>query len=484
MSATGRDTASRERALLVLVAVGALLSGASVTMLTVALPVVVRDLGATAVTSTWLLLVPFLVTAVLMVPCGRLADARGHRPVFLGGLVVTTVSAPVAALAATSSVLLVAGAVQAVGLAMVLCGAGAIVASTFTGRRLGRAMGVYVAGISASQVLGPAAGGLIADTLGWRWLYWVQIPVGVAAVAAAAVLVPGPPRGVDGPRRSLDLPGCLVLAAVVGTCLGALAGLQELSAAGIVVPVLAGCSLLLLPLLYLTQRRARDPILPPVLLRSRAFLLLHAGTMVSMLPRFVSVTAAGLYFQTVLLDPARTAGLKVLPLPLAITAGSLLADRAARRYGPAVAGSGAAAAMAAGALLLAATADAGLPYGWALAGLTVLGGGAGVHAAVCSTLLIRRTGPGDGGSANGLRLTLMTVAEVVLLAGGLALVTAGLPEPLRAAFYAAALTDPAHRAVLADGFTALFVATAVAAVVAGLAVAAARDRTAPEGGDR
>lgn len=468
-----RAGARFEAGVLALVTASVLLAGSAITALAVALPVVVRDLGATPLQATWLLLLPFLVTSILLVPCGRLADVAGARPMFTGGFLLFAAGAVLSALSRSAEHLLAAGLVHSVGAAMVLCNTGAVVGAVFGGPRLGWAMGIYLAGVSMSQVLAPALGGLVADAFGWRWLYWAQLPPAVLCILAGSRLLTGG-RGGRGGRRSSDPWGSVLLAVTLGAWLAALSRVQEPAQSGPPAPALAGVGLLSAVALYVVERRVPDPILPMRLLRSRSFLLSNVANMTSMLPRFVSVTAAALYFQAVHLDPARTAGLRVLPLPVGITVGSLVADRLARRWGEVSTGLAAAGAMAAGSLLMAAVTATGAGYGWSLAGLLVLGLGAGAFATVTSTLIIRRAPSGDIGSVNGMRLTLMNCAESVALAGGLAVVTAALAPEDRTRFYGAGIADPAVRDVLAGGFSALFVLTALAALVSGLLLTGAR----------
>ncbi|MDX2937928.1 MFS transporter [Streptomyces ipomoeae] len=464
---TARERRSFELRILSLVTLSIFLVVASTSVLAIALPTVARHFGASAFESTWLLLMPSLVQTCFLILFGRVADLVGLRWMFLSGLGVFTAAAVLSGFAASVVMLIALGAVQAVGAAMVMCNTGAIVGAVFPGRRLGRAMGVYLAGVSVAQMIAPSVGGLVTGTVGWRWLYWGQVPFALGCVVLGARYLAALPRTPDR-TRSLDVRGALTLSLMSGFLVYGVSSVQSSGLRSWEVVVGLAVSVALVPVLIVVESRAEDPILQARLLRRGSFLLANLSNLLSVLPRFETVLIAGLYYQTVLGDSAVTAGLKVLPLPVGITVGSLVADRVAARRGMRVTAIQASVTMAAGLGLLALSFSGGRPYGWHLLALLAIGLGAGVFSTVNSTLIIREAPPGEIGTVNGIRLTVMNVGGSVALAAGLTIATSSLPADARSAFYEATVEPGTGTGALMHGFELLFVVMIVAALASGL----------------
>ncbi|MEW2397217.1 MFS transporter [Streptomyces sp. NPDC046862] len=464
---TARERRSFELRLLSLVTLSIFIVVASTSVLTIALPTMARHFGASAFESTWLLLMPSLVQTCLLILFGRIADLVGLRWMFLAGLGIFTVSALLSGLATSVVMLIVLSAVQAVGAAMVLCNTGAIVGAVFPGQRLGWAMGVYLAGVSVAQMIAPSVGGLVTGTFGWQWLYWGQVPFALGCIVLGAKYLGSLPRSSER-KRSLDVWGGFTLSVMSGFLLYGVSSVQSSGLRSWQVAVGLAVFAALIPVLIFVESRAQDPILQARLFRRGSFLLANLSNLLSVLPRFETVLIAGLYYQTVLGDSAVAAGMKVLPLPVGITVGSLVADRIASRTGMRTTAIQASVTMAAGLGLLALSFSYGRPYGWHLLALLAIGLGAGVFSTVNSTLIIREAPPGEIGTVNGIRLTIMNVGGAVALAGGLSIATSSLPVTARSAFYEAKVPPDTGIGVLTHGFNLLFVVMIAVALASGL----------------
>jgi MFS family permease len=458
---------SFEAGILGLVTLTVFIVVASTSVLSIALPTVARHFRASAFEATWLLLMPSLVQTCFLISCGRVADMTGLRWMFLAGLGVFTASAVLSGLATSAAMLIALAAVQAAGAAMVLCNTGAIVGAVFRGPRLGWAMGIYLAGVSVAQMIAPSVGGLVTGTWGWRWLYWGQAPLGLVCIALGAKYLAALQRGPER-KRFLDIWGGCTLSVMLGFLLFGVSSLQSSGPRSWQVTLGLSVFAALVPVLVVAETRARDPIIQFALLRRRSFLFANLSSLLSALPRFESVLIAGLYFQTVLGDSAVLAGLKVLPLPVAITVGSLAANKIALRVGLRTTGVYASIAMAAGLGLLALSFSAVWSYAWNLAAFLVIGLGAGVFATVNSTLIMREAPPGEIGTVNGIRLTLVNVGGSIALGAGLAIATGSLPVGARSAFYEATASLRTDVGPLVHGFNLLFVLMIAVALAGGL----------------
>ena len=172
-------------------------------VVTVALPAIREDLGATLQSLEWTINAYTLAFAVMLIPGAALGDRFGRRRLFLIGLSLFTASSAAAALAPTTGALVAARALQGIGGAIVAPLTLTLLADAFPENRRGAALGIW-SGISGTGVaLGPIVGGAVVDGISWHWIFWINVPIGLALLPVAARVL----RESHGPSRTLDLPG-------------------------------------------------------------------------------------------------------------------------------------------------------------------------------------------------------------------------------------------------------------------------------------
>ena len=363
-----------------LLSLGACCFGLSMVMLdntvvNVAVPSVQRDLGASVSGLQLVLDAYVLVFASLLLTAGSLGDRYGRKRVFLTGLVVFTVGSALCGVAPNLPALVGARAVQAVGGAALLPSSLAVLAATFPDpKERVQAIGLW-SGVSASALAaGPVVGGLLVDSFGWRSVFYVNLPVGVAAFGVAGRIMT---ESRNPAASRLDLPG-LLLAVVALACLTY--ALIEGNARGwgspLIVGLLAtGC--LGLVAFLLVERRRREPMLALRLFRQPAF---SSANIVALLVGFALlgfVFFNTLYFQAVQGYSPLQAGLRSLPNTLAVVVMAPIAGRLASRFSyrvPVVAGL----LLAAAALLLLTRIEVDTPYASLWWRLAMLGAGLGL----------------------------------------------------------------------------------------------------------
>lgn len=171
----------------------------------VALPTIQRDLTAGISGLQWIVDGYTLAFAALLLTGGILGDRYGRRRIFLAGLVVFTAASALSGLSQTTAELIAARALQGLGAALLVPGTLSIIAATFTGRERGMAIGLWGAVSGLAVAIGPVIGGLLVQSGSWRSVFFLNIPVGLAALALALAVVP---ESRDASRtRRLDLPG-------------------------------------------------------------------------------------------------------------------------------------------------------------------------------------------------------------------------------------------------------------------------------------
>ena len=339
-----------------------------VTIVAVALPAIRVDLGFSVEGLQWVVSAYTLVFGGLLVVAGRAGDLFGRRRLFTWGLAVFGLASLACGLAPSAEALVALRAVQGLGAAVVAPNGLSILTATFPeGPARRRAVAVWTAAAAGGGAAGWVVGGLLAGAAGWRWIFLVNAPVGLAAaVLARRVLAES-----RGERRALDLSGALTLTTGIGLLVAAV----EREAWPLLVAAAA-----LLSTFVLIERRVADPLVPLGVLRARPFPAAVAAAAA------VTATTTPPMFLAVLvlqrahgLTPLET-GLACAPVNLAVIAGSLLGSRWLARAGAGRAMGAGLVAIASAATVLASTGALAAM----LVAFVVMGGGLGV-ASVAST---------------------------------------------------------------------------------------------------
>ena len=229
----GGATRSRNRRplLLAALALGLLLSELDQFVLATALPTIIGDLHA--VGSLLWVNTAFVLTGTLAMPAyGLLGDRLGRRTVFMAALAIFVLGSVLGGLAPSMPVLIAARAVQGLGGGGLLILVQAIVADVVAARERLPYLTAIDAVFAVAAVSGPVIGGALAETVGWRWAFWINLPVGVVAIVAAAVLVPASPRPARTPRPELPRYGLTSRNATLATGAGLLLGLAVFGTVG------------------------------------------------------------------------------------------------------------------------------------------------------------------------------------------------------------------------------------------------------------
>lgn len=342
----GRDGSHKWR-VLATVGIGVFMATLDSSIVNVSLPVIAHHFGAALSGAVaWVVIAYLVVVAALLLTSGRVADLVGKRPVWTLGLCVFTLGSGLCGAAGSLGMLVGARAVQGVGGAMMLALSGALLVDAFPRAELGRALGWNAVIVGVGIGLGPSLGGIITDHLSWRWIFFVNLPVGALGIVASLRALPrglghdlDPGVVADSPHRreGLDLLGAALLAmGLAALTLGASFGPAWGWGSPRIVASFAVAAVAL-ALLAPTERRARDPILAPALFRNRAFFIAAAGQTLAFFGLFAVAFLLPFYLIELRgFDPEK-AGLLLTPLPLSLAAvgpvAGTLADRLGRHEG-------------------------------------------------------------------------------------------------------------------------------------------------------
>ncbi|ORW84542.1 MFS transporter [Mycobacterium sp. IEC1808] len=413
-------TAGNNSLALAVLLAGAFMALLDSTIVNVAVPTIRTSLGASNSTLSWIVSGYALAFGLALVPAGRIGDRIGHKWVFIGGLSLFTLSSLACGLAQEDGQLIAARAVQGLAGGVFYTPINALIQLMFVDRQRGRAFSLRAATIGVSMACGPLAGGLIIQAFGagagWRLIFAINIPIGVLAVVAAMVLLPGTAenRGI-----AADWPGLGLLSAGLVALLTALIEGQQLGwpicaylsmAAGFAAIVLFG----------LWERRVEnlggDPVVPPRLFNHRSFaggLLIGFVDFAAFMSIFFTIA---MLWQAGLGHSALQSGLVVMPFAVGITIGAARSGAFAARFGRValvVALGLVAGGMTAAWLVLAVT-PATSYSGWQLmAPLLVAGVGNGVFIAANLDFIVATVEPADAGAASGVVCTTQRVGSSI-----------------------------------------------------------------------
>jgi EmrB/QacA subfamily drug resistance transporter len=366
-------------------------------VVTVALPSIRADLGATLASLEWTVNAYTLTFAVMLIPAAALGDRFGRRRVFVTGLALFTAASAAAALAPSTGVLVAARALQGAGGAVVAPLSLTLLAAAFPAQRRGVALGVW-SGISGLGVaLGPLVGGAVIDAFSWHWIFWINVPLGLALVPVAARVL----GESHGPGDRLDLPGiALVGAGLLGIVLGLVRGQSDGWTSPLIVASLAAGIAVLAAFVW-WERRSPAPMIPLELFRSRTFSVTNALGFVMYFGTFGSIFLITQLAQFVMGFSPLEAGVRMLVWTGATMIVAPIAGATAERVGPRAFIASGLALQGAALAWMAAAAAPGVTFGALVIPFAMAGVGMALTFAPSASAILGSVAPGRAGTASG-----------------------------------------------------------------------------------
>ncbi|MFF8271201.1 DHA2 family efflux MFS transporter permease subunit [Streptomyces sp. NPDC016562] len=403
----GTDTKLRGPAVWALVLTGAasFMAALDNLVVTTALPAIRSDLGGKLEDLEWTVNAYTLTFAVLLMFGAALGDRFGRRKLFIAGLAVFTGASAAAALSPGIDALIAARAVQGVGAAIMMPLTLTLLTAAVPAARRGMALGIYGAVTGLAVASGPLIGGSLTEHISWQWIFWLNVPIGLALIPLARLRL----AESTAPGSRLDLPGTLLIS---GGLFGIVYGLVNANAEGwtsapVLTSLIAGTALVG-GFIYHGFTSA-NPMLPMRLFRNRGFLGINLASLLMFLGMFGSIFLLSQFLQGVSGYSPTEAGLRMLPwtgMPMIVAPISgILSDRIGGR--PVVATGLALQAVGLGWFAMILSAD--LSYAAQLPALIISGIGMGMYFAPASNVLMSTVGPADQGKASGTNNALREV---------------------------------------------------------------------------
>ncbi len=426
-----------------------------VSVTNVALPSISRGLQLSSAQYQWTVSAYVLMSGGLLLLGGRVADLFNRRKAFLTGAGLFTAASLVSGIAVSPWMLILARAAQGAGAALLTPGALSIIMTTYTGAQRQKALAIWGAVGSTGIAVGVLFGGILTSALGWRSVFFINLPIGIAVVAGTIHSV-APGTSAPHALRRLDIRGAATL---VAGLLSLVYGIEQTRTDGWTsvatwAPLAAAAALL--AMFVRLERRAASPLVPPSTWRIRS--LVSASAVMAGVTGVVvgAIFLASLYLQQVIGSSAVVAGVEFLPLAAAITAGAVAGSKLIAHLSPRTIIAGGLLVMAGGVLLLASSSGGTSYAADVLPSFLLIGAGVGPMFVAISVAAMSGVKDEQSGLASGVMMTgheigaALGVAALTAVAGDITS-RSGLVSGFGDAFAAAAI-----------GLGALFVLTLLA----------------------
>jgi EmrB/QacA subfamily drug resistance transporter len=452
--------------LLSVTSLGVILATLNLSTLNVALPEVVNHFHAGAVTSSWILLSYMLVNTIFILVFGKLSDIYGRRGMYLFGLLEFTIVSFLCGFSPNAWVLILLRAFQAIGGALIITNTTPLITDAFSEKKLGTALSINILVASVAQLIGPVVGGYLVYTLGWRWVFWFNVPVGIVGILWGMVTL----KSVPGKAKAekIDWLGNITVFLGLG---GLILAISEGGVSGwSSIPVILGFVLFVIfsGCFFWVERHSKFPMIDFSLFNDRAYAMANLATFLNSLARSSVVLLIALFYQVVYLENPFAAGLKVLPVTIGMIIGSPIVGALSAKYSARLLTTIGLLGTCMGMLILVCNIGVHSSLFWISLGQLLIGVGTGVFQTP-NTQSIMLTVPHERrGVANGIRSMLQNMGAVISTALSLMIVTSTLPPRLKDAIYTGAgahlVTADVH--LIANGYRVAFLLMLLLTVLA------------------
>jgi EmrB/QacA subfamily drug resistance transporter len=368
-----------------------------------------EDLGASLEQLEWTVNAYTLSYAVFLLTAAAVGDRFGRRLVFAVGIGVFTLSSAAAAIAPSTDALIAARAFQGLGGAVITPLSLTLLSETFAAEKRGLALGIW-SGVSGLGVaLGPVVGGAVVEGFSWHWIFWLNVPIGIALIPAALAVL----RESRGPNATLDLPGvALASSGLLGVVFGIVRA-QELgwTSTPVIASIAAGVALLAAFAVW--EARTRTPMLPMRFFRNRAFAATNGVSLAMFFGAFGAIFLLAQFFQVAQGYSPLEAGLRTLPwtaMPIFVApVAGILSDRIGSR--PLMAAG--LALQAAGLSWIAIVTEPTMPYALVVPAFVMTGSGMAMVFAPAANAVLGSVRPDQAGQASGATNTIREIGGVL-----------------------------------------------------------------------
>lgn len=387
----------KELMIVIVISLGSFMSGLDVTIVNIALPSISEAFDVSTVTVSWVINAYLIILVSLLLAASRLGDIKGYRNLFLVGFVVFTAGSALCGLAPSIGILILSRMLQAVG-GTIIAALGAVMVTSYLAPSLrGQALGIVAMFTMLGAAMGPVLGGFLTSAFSWRFIFYVNLPVGIIAILLGIHMLPRlSPVASD---AKLDTPGVALVFIALSTLIYGLTSLTGTNQTGAVVALIV--SVVFWALFYLRERRAPEPLITLGLFANRAYSLQNVNVMLIQMGMAGVMILMPFFLELVKHLPTDNAGTILLALPIGMILTSPLAGRFSDIIGtkkPIITGF----VVSALALLLLALISPSTSVGHIVIYLFLLGAGSGIAYAPLNSAVMGESPVKERGTSSGL----------------------------------------------------------------------------------
>jgi EmrB/QacA subfamily drug resistance transporter len=318
-------------AVVMIVAIGVFMATLDTSIVNISLPAIAAYFSVLLSGAVeWVIIAYLVATAAVLLTAGRLADMVGRKGVWSAGLIIFTVGSALCGAAPNLGILIAARLFQGIGGALLMAVSPALLTSAFPEHERGRALGLNAITVSLGVTVGPTLGGFITQSFSWRWIFYVNVPIGIIGLILTLRILTERVR--QSPGR-FDPLGALLLAAGLASLTAGLSFGQELGWSSPLILVLLGIGLIMLVILLFVELRVSNPIMVLSLLKNHVFASALFSLILSFLALFAISFMLPFYLEELRSFSAQDAGLLLTPLSLVIAVVAPISGSLADRFG-------------------------------------------------------------------------------------------------------------------------------------------------------
>jgi EmrB/QacA subfamily drug resistance transporter len=467
-----KKMSSKDLMIVIVIGLGSFMAGLDATIVNIALPTIAKFFEVPTVTASWVLNAYLIIMVSLLLAVSRIGDMKGYRNLFLAGFALFTLGSMLCGIAPTMGVLILSRMLQAVGGAIISALGAVMVTSYLSPEVRGQALGIVAMFLMLGAALGPVVGGFLTSTFSWRYIFYVNLPVGIVAVLLGMKILPR--LDPVAPNAKLDLPGIVLLFLALGSLVIGLTSIQGsnnfIGIAALVV------SLLLWLLFFVQERQGAESLINISLFKNRAYSIQNINILLIQMAMAGVMVVMPFFLELVKKIPTDNAGAVLLALPVGMIMTAPIAGKFSDVIGtkkPIIAGF----AICAAALFFLSTISAGTSIGHIGIYLFLLGAGTGIAYSPLNSAVMGEAPAEDRGSTSGLMRVMTNIGSTLGVAGVMLVATVAAGPKIAEV---TANTIPATE--LAGAFDAAFFFCMVLEVAGVVLMLAVRERK-PSGGN-
>jgi len=318
--------------ILINVLIGATMSALDVSIVNVAMPTLKTEFNTTMSVIEWVAMSYMLTLTIFLPFFGRLADMLGRSKLYNLGFIVFTAGSLFCGMSTSAAMIIASRVVQAVGAGLLQANSVALITQAFPSSERGKAIGIQGAVQAISMAVGPFVGGILISTIGWRAVFYINIPIGILGTVASLFILPTQERSAK--KESIDYFGTVFFASGLAFLVLAFNEVVDLGWSSNIVMVYFVNACILLGLFVLTELRVKHPLIDLKLFKDSTFLIGNLTGMMSYYVLFAVLFLMPFYFEKVLnFSPVLTGSL-LTPIPLAMAFVAPFAGHISDKYGP------------------------------------------------------------------------------------------------------------------------------------------------------